>query len=164
MSNKASDSKPIYIPEDQVPLPPPNADVITTCCDYCIVACGYKVYRWPADSPNGGPKKNQNALGLNYPLRHGQGGWVGPNQFTQANWKGKLHIQIRTPGLERNTLVEIRDILAGHKGSNQLVLHFIFPDGKKKIRTVESEMKVSPSDAVIEEVEAVLGEDCIRFE
>lgn len=91
MSNKASDSKPIYIPEDQVPLPPPNADVITTCCDYCIVACGYKVYRWPADSPNGGPKKNQNALGLNYPLRHGQGGWVGPNQFTQANWKGKLH-------------------------------------------------------------------------
>ena len=89
---------------------------------------------------------------------------VYPLSEAKNHWKGKLHIQIRTPGLERDTLVEIRDILAGHKGSNQLVLHFIFPDGKKKIRTVESEMKVSPSDAVIEEVEAVLGEDCIRFE
>ena len=39
MSNKH------YIPEDKVPLPPKNADVLTTCCDYCIVACGYKVYR-----------------------------------------------------------------------------------------------------------------------
>ena len=91
MSTKASDSKPSFTPSDRVPLPPPDADVITTCCDYCIVACGYKVYRWPADGPNGGPKRKENALGLNFPLRQGQGGWVGPNQFTQANWKGKLH-------------------------------------------------------------------------
>ncbi len=23
-----------YLPEDSVPLPPPHADVLTTCCDY----------------------------------------------------------------------------------------------------------------------------------
>ena len=91
MSTKASESAPFYQPEDQVPLPPKSAEVITTCCDYCIVACGYKVYRWPAGSPNGGPKASQNALNRNYPLRPGQGGWIGPNQFTQANHNGKLH-------------------------------------------------------------------------
>ena len=42
-----------YIPEDHAPLPPKNAEVITTACDYCIVACGYKVYRWPITKPNG---------------------------------------------------------------------------------------------------------------
>ena len=92
MSTKASDSKPSFTPQDQVPLPPPDADVITTCCDYCIVACGYKVYRWPADGPNGGPKRKENALGLNFPLRPGQGGWVGPNQFTQLTGKANCTI------------------------------------------------------------------------
>ncbi len=91
MATDASKSKPTYIPQDQVPLPPKDADVITTCCDYCIVACGYKVYRWPAGGPDGGPKKRQNALKRNYPLRPGQAGWIGPNQFTQAMYNGKLH-------------------------------------------------------------------------
>ena len=51
-------STPYYIPETNVPLPPKNAEVITTACDYCIVACGYKVYRWPVavvSHPGPGP-------------------------------------------------------------------------------------------------------------
>ncbi|MDP6589076.1 MAG: arsenate reductase (azurin) large subunit [Alphaproteobacteria bacterium] len=84
-------STPFYQPEDQIPLPPKDADVLTTCCDYCVMACGYKVYRWPTDAPSGGPKKDQNALKRNYPLGPLQGGWVGPNQFTQAVYNGKLY-------------------------------------------------------------------------
>ena len=91
MVNQAKDSSPFFQPPDKVPLPPKNAEVITTCCDYCVMACGFKVYRWPVGAPHGGPKKNQNALGLDYPLFPGQGGWVGPNQYTQARWKGKLY-------------------------------------------------------------------------
>ncbi|MEN8217261.1 MAG: hypothetical protein ABFS56_13010 [Pseudomonadota bacterium] len=49
---------------NRVPLPPPNAEIFTTACDYCIVACGYKVYRWPVGSREGGPKAYQNALGI----------------------------------------------------------------------------------------------------
>ena len=86
-----ANSTPFYQPEDQIPLPPKDADVLTTCCDYCIMACGYKVYRWPVDAPSGGPKKDQNALKRNYPLGPLQGGWVGPNQFTQAVYDGKLY-------------------------------------------------------------------------
>ena len=90
-SDKARNSAAFYQPEDKIPLPPKNADVLTTCCDYCIMACGFKVYRWPVGTPNGGPKKDQNALGLDYPLGPNQGGWVGPNQYTQAFHKGRLH-------------------------------------------------------------------------
>ena len=34
---------PYYVPEESVPVPPPAAEVISTACDYCIVACGYKM-------------------------------------------------------------------------------------------------------------------------
>ncbi len=87
----AKNSTPYYQPEDRIPLPPKNAEVFTTCCDYCVMACGFKVFRWPAGGPHGGPKKNQNALGKNFPLRPGQGGWVGPNQFTQSFYNGRLY-------------------------------------------------------------------------
>ena len=52
-----------YSPQDLVPLPPPDAKVHTTACDYCIVACGYKAYTWPLTSENGGPNPEENALG-----------------------------------------------------------------------------------------------------
>ena len=86
-----NNSTPFFQPEDKIPLPPKNAEVLTTCCDYCVMACGYKVYRWPANAPSGGPKKHQNALNLDYPLPPMQGGWVGPNQFTQAVYNGRLY-------------------------------------------------------------------------
>ena len=47
-----------YVNKDSVPLPPPDADVLTTACDYCVVACGYKVYRWPVGKA-GGPKAEE---------------------------------------------------------------------------------------------------------
>ena len=37
------------VPVARVPLPPPDAKMVTTACDYCVVGCGYKVYppgRW----------------------------------------------------------------------------------------------------------------------
>jgi arsenite oxidase large subunit len=86
-----TESTPFFQPEDKAPLPPPNAEVLTTCCDYCVMACGLKVYRWPANAPGGGPKKSENALKKDYPLPPLAGGWVGPNQHTQAFHKGKLY-------------------------------------------------------------------------
>ncbi len=84
-------STPFYQPADSVPLPPRNAEVFTTCCDYCIVACGYKVYRWPAKGPHGGPRKGENALGRDFTLDPMDGNWISPNQFTQAIHNGRLY-------------------------------------------------------------------------
>ena len=84
-------SAPFYQPADKVPLPPKNAEILTTCCDYCVMACGYKVYRWPVGAADGGPKKDNNAIGRNFPLQPLEGGWVGPNQYTTALHKGRLH-------------------------------------------------------------------------
>ncbi|HBO83499.1 MAG TPA: arsenate reductase (azurin) large subunit [Deltaproteobacteria bacterium] len=86
---------PYYIPEDRVPLPPPNAEVFTTACDYCIVACGYKVYRWPVGK-EGGQKANENAFKKNFPVGP-LGRWVSPNQHNIVIANGKPHHVIVVP-------------------------------------------------------------------
>ncbi|MCK5639554.1 MAG: molybdopterin-dependent oxidoreductase, partial [Gammaproteobacteria bacterium] len=79
-----------YIPADSVPLPPKNADVLTTACDYCIVACGYKVYRWPQGSGDGGTKASQNAFGVDFPSSPLQA-WVAPTQHNVVMHKNRPH-------------------------------------------------------------------------
>ena len=82
---------PYYIPETKVPLPPKDADVITTACDYCIVACGYKVYRWPvAGGREGGPRADQNAFGVDFPVDP-LGPWIAPNQHNIVLHEGEPH-------------------------------------------------------------------------
>ena len=89
---------------------------------------------------------------------------VFPLAEAKNHWKGKVHINLRTPGLERETLLAVKNILAGHKGSNETFLHFIFPDNETRQIQVEDQLRIQPSDDVIHEIEAVLGKDTIRFE
>ncbi len=85
-----------YIPEDNAPLPPNHAEVLTTACDYCIVACGYKVYRWPVGSGNGGTKAAENAFGVDFPTSPLQD-WVAPAQHNVVMHKNMPHNIVITP-------------------------------------------------------------------
>jgi DNA polymerase-3 subunit alpha len=86
--------------------------------------------------------------------------------LAQANqyFKGKVMIHFRTLGLERETLIAVKEILASHKGNNDTRLHFIFPDDKERVVTVAHELRIKPSDEVLSQIEALLGEDAILFE
>ncbi|MEJ2344507.1 MAG: arsenate reductase (azurin) large subunit [Gammaproteobacteria bacterium] len=50
---------------DRIPLPPTDASKTNMTCHFCIVGCGYHVYKWPADR-EGGRAPHQNALGLDF--------------------------------------------------------------------------------------------------
>lgn len=73
-----------------VPIPPKSAEVLTTACDYCIVACGYKVYRWPVTAKAGGPKASENALGIDFPVAP-LSSWISSNKHTIVQHQGKPH-------------------------------------------------------------------------
>jgi len=79
-------------------------------------------------------------------------------------WKGKVHIHFRTPGLEKETLITIKQIFKKYKGNNEIFLEFLFPDNKVRKLSVDNQLKIEPCDEIIQEIEAVLGEDSIRFE
>jgi arsenite oxidase large subunit len=85
-----------YLPEDHVPLPPPDAKVSTTACDYCIVACGYKAYTWPLGK-EGGPRATQNALKVNFPAGTNTGKWISPNMHNVVFVEGRPHHVVVVP-------------------------------------------------------------------
>lgn len=76
----------------RVPLPPKNAERYDTVCQFCIVGCGYRVYKWPV-MRRGGPAPEENALGLDF--RKPQpafGTWISPNMHTVVtNRDGSRH-------------------------------------------------------------------------
>ncbi|MCL6415172.1 arsenate reductase (azurin) large subunit [Aestuariirhabdus sp. Z084] len=82
-----------------VPLPPTNAEVITTVCDYCIVGCGYKVYRWPTTMTQGSTQAATNALGLDFPVTP-LSTWVSPNMHTIVKHNGTAHHVLVLPDRE----------------------------------------------------------------
>lgn len=96
---KTVSKPPDWIPEDKVPLPPPDAKVFPTGCDYCIVGCGYKAYVWPIGK-EGGPKANQNAFGVDFPTPALSGYWITPNQHTVVLVDGKPHHAVVIPDVE----------------------------------------------------------------
>ncbi|MEX0744101.1 MAG: hypothetical protein WD118_00755, partial [Phycisphaeraceae bacterium] len=50
---------------DRVALPPVGAKKTNLTCHFCIVGCGYHVYKWP-ENREGGKAPHQNALGLDF--------------------------------------------------------------------------------------------------
>ncbi|WP_136416081.1 arsenate reductase (azurin) large subunit [Herbaspirillum sp. ST 5-3] len=51
--------------KDRVALPPVGAQKTNMTCHFCIVGCGYHVYKWP-ENMEGGRAPEQNALGLEF--------------------------------------------------------------------------------------------------
>lgn len=71
----------------EVPTPPLGAEEISTACDYCVVGCGYRVWRWKV-SAGGTP----NAA---VP-------WANPSQHNIVRWRGEPHhiLVLPDPGVK----------------------------------------------------------------
>mgnify|MGYP001227208460 FL=1 len=72
----------------RVPLPPADAETFNTVCQFCIVGCGYQVFKWP-EGKEGGPAPSENAFGAD--LREPQGpdgDWISPNMHSVVQEKG----------------------------------------------------------------------------
>ena len=50
---------------DRIALPPVSAQKTNMTCHFCIVGCGYHVYKWE-EGQEGGRGAKQNALGLDF--------------------------------------------------------------------------------------------------
>ena len=73
-----------------VVLPPVNARVVPTACDYCVVGCAYKAYIWPVGT-EGGPSASENALRTDFPVGALTGKWISPNMQNIVTIRGEPH-------------------------------------------------------------------------
>lgn len=97
-----------YLPEDNAPLPPKHAEVLTTACDYCIVACAYKVYRWPIGSGDGGTRASENAFGVDFPTSTLQV-WVAPAQHNVVMHENRPHNVVIIPDKDAKVVNKMGD-------------------------------------------------------
>lgn len=62
----------------KTPLPPRNAREFSTVCQFCIVGCGYRVFKWP-EGEDGGLAPGDNAFGADFREQQPVNGpWVPP--------------------------------------------------------------------------------------
>ena len=73
-----------------VVLPPVNAKVVPTACDYCVVGCAYKAYIWSVGT-EGGPSATENALRTDFPVGALTGKWISPNMQNIVTIRGEPH-------------------------------------------------------------------------
>jgi len=66
-----------------VPLPPTDAEQFKTVCQFCIVGCGYRVFRWPVGR-DGNSHPTGNLLGVDYRKQLPTSApWLSPANHTQ---------------------------------------------------------------------------------
>ncbi|HMR71209.1 MAG TPA: hypothetical protein PKA84_13360, partial [Rubrivivax sp.] len=70
---------------DRPPVAPPHAEQIGTACDYCVVGCAYRVWRWPADGGAATPPPSEGTPRADEPP------WANPAQHNIVAWQGRPH-------------------------------------------------------------------------
>lgn len=122
----------------KVPLPPPDAKVVTTACDYCIVGCGYKAYVWP-DGQEGGAAASDNAFGQDFPVAQLSGAWPTPNMHNFCQVDGKKHHVIVMPDGD----AEVVNLQGNHSIRGGCIAQKVYnPEGPTKDRLQQPLLRV----------------------
>ncbi len=111
------------------PLPPKDAEEFRTVCQFCIVGCGYRVFKWP-EGQDGGAAPEQNALGADFREQQpALGHWVPP----------LAHSVITEGGTRKSVAIlpdddcQVNSGLASVRGAG-LAASLYRPDGPTKTR------------------------------
>ncbi len=122
-----------------VPLPPPDARVVNTVCDYCIVGCSQKAVVWPVGE-QGGEDATANAYGVDFPVEQLTGQWVSPNQHNFCLVDGQRHHVVVHPD-DTATLV---NTLGNHSIRGGCIAQKVYnPEGLTKDRLQTPQLRVN---------------------
>jgi DNA polymerase-3 subunit alpha len=76
----------------------------------------------------------------------------------------KVHFRLRTPGLSKEQLLRLREILEENKGGCEALLHLIVPPQSEVIMALSPALTVEPSERMRQSVEGLFGEKTVEME
>lgn len=79
-----------------------------------------------------------------------------PQRFTKA-----MHIRLPAATTQEALLSRVHDLLRAHKGNCPVLFCFIYPDGRLVFLEAHERFSVVPSERLVRELEALLGEDAV---
>jgi len=85
-----------------------------------------------------------------------------PISEAKKKFTNSIHVHIQTPGLEEETLKELKNIFTDYKGASDVILHFRVP-GKGEL-AIRARGGVSADDGLIGEIERIVGEQSVFLE
>lgn len=84
-------------------------------------------------------------------------------ETVKAKFTNAVRITVSTPGLEKETLVDLRRLMDKHKGKCPVSLHFIVP-GRGEVFMRTGGLNVNPTREFINSAENLLGEESVLLE
>jgi len=79
-----------------------------------------------------------------------------PQKFTKA-----VHIRLPAETTSADALDKVHAVLTAHKGGTPVLFCFMYDDGKCVFLETHEQFAVTPSDTLVQELEAILGEDTV---
>ena len=79
-----------------------------------------------------------------------------PRRFTKA-----VHVRLSAGTAEEGILTRVHDVLRAHQGNVPVMFCFIYPDGKLVFLEAHDHFSVAPTEKLVQELEAILGEDTV---
>jgi DNA polymerase-3 subunit alpha len=76
----------------------------------------------------------------------------------------QVHISLQTPGLTRDTLGQLKAILQAAQGGSPVYLHLLFPGEREVVMLSEERLQVAPSEALVQGIETLFGQEVVHFE
>jgi arsenite oxidase large subunit len=108
----------LFLGQSELPVPPANAKVHTSACQYCNVGCGYKIYTWPVtDTPKSSSARGPYPKG---PLAE----WISPAMVTRTLVDGVDSYVVVLP--DRDCIVNKGDH-SPRGGTNALTVYTTYP-------------------------------------
>ena len=134
-----SSKQPASFDRNSVPLPPPDARVVNTVCDYCIVGCSQKAIVWPVGK-YGGAEANENAYDVDFPVEQLTGQWVSPNQHSYCLVNGEKHHVVVHP----DDAATVVNTLGNHSIRGGCIAQKVYsPEGRTKDRLQKPLLRVN---------------------
>ena len=79
-----------------------------------------------------------------------------PRRFTKA-----VHLRLSTTTTDERLLLRVQAALRAHKGACPIFFCFVYPDGRLVFLEAHEHYAITPTEAFIHDVEAILGEDTV---
>ncbi len=87
-----------------------------------------------------------------------------PIRDVRENLTRNVRFRLTTPGLEREQLLRLREIIESHRGDCSAYIHVVIPNRSETVISLPDEMKVKPSDELLRDVEKLFGYNVVNFQ
>ena len=76
----------------------------------------------------------------------------------------RVHFRLSTPGLDKDQLRQLRDLLLKHRGECDALLHLVIPNRSETMIRLPENLKVAATDQLMDDTERLFSYNVVTFE